>query len=229
MSMFFSLLLKKKKGGGSDWPGLRFTALEASTIRPSAVNMASTSGIKYRKNDGEWIAVTPGENISLSTGDYIDYWNESTTFSLNPSDYVRFVMSGKLAASGSVMSLLNFADACGDFCFNNLFENCTALVTAPELPSTTLASYCYYHMFYRTGIRTAPVLPATTLVENCYDSMFYGCENLNSIEVNFTEWEDNMSSWVGGVASSGTFTCPSALPEEYGGSRIPEGWTVIRK
>ena len=32
--------------------------------------------------------------------------------------------------------------------------------------------------------------------------------------------------WVDGVAPTGTFVCPKALPEEYGPQRIPQGWRV---
>lgn len=34
-----------------------------------------------------------------------------------------------------------------DFCYDNMFYGCTSLVTAPELPATTLADYCYSGMF----------------------------------------------------------------------------------
>jgi surface protein len=61
--------------------------------------------------------------------------------------------------------------------------------------------------------------------------MFYGCTKLNSINVNFSVWNPTnaTSYWVLNVASSGTFTCPTALPEEFGASRIPTGWTIVRK
>jgi len=63
-----------------------------------------------------------------------------------------------------------------------------------------------------------------------YQSMFYGCTKLSSIEVSFTSWTkatNQTYNWVYGVASSGTFTKPTALAEEYGTSRIPTGWTVV--
>jgi len=33
------------------------------------------------------------------------------------------------------------------YCYNSMFEDCTSLTTAPELPATTLANYCYQYMF----------------------------------------------------------------------------------
>jgi hypothetical protein len=62
--------------------------------------------------------------------------------------------------------------------------------------------------------------------------MFFYCTKLSSIEVSFTSWTQATNStvdWVGGVASSGTFTKPAALATEYGANRIPTGWTVIDK
>ena len=65
--------------------------------------------------------------------------------------------------------------------FCKLFQNCTALTSAPELPATTLASSCYYSMFEScTALTSAPALPATTLASNCYRNMFYGCTSLTS-------------------------------------------------
>ena len=64
-------------------------------------------------------------------------------------------------------------------CYNSMFYNCTSLTTAPELPATTLANYCYSNMFqYCTSLTIAPKLPATELAESCYNSMFHGCTSL---------------------------------------------------
>ena len=115
-----------------------------------------------------------------------------------------------------------------------MFFGCDALQTAPVLPATTLASYCYNSMFYGcTALQTAPVLPATTLASYCYNSMFLNCSSLSSITVHFTDWGEDVvgqrytNNWVKGVASSGTFYKPSALPTKFGDSYIPTGWTVV--
>lgn len=68
-----------------------------------------------------------------------------------------------------------------DYCYQNMFTSCTALTSAPKLPSTTLAPYCYQSMFSGcTSLTSAPALPATTLVEGCYRSMFTSCSSLTS-------------------------------------------------
>ena len=58
-------------------------------------------------------------------------------------------------------------------CYDSMFNNCFNLAAAPELPATTLANRCYYSMFSGCSIlRVAPQLPATTLATNCYQGMF---------------------------------------------------------
>ena len=113
-----------------------------------------------------------------------------------------------------------------------MFSGCISLTQAPVLPATTLAVKCYNSMFLNcSSLTQAPELPATSLTSNCYERMFYNCSNLNTINVNFLAWNPSNATnyWVNGVSSSGTFTCPDGLPEEFGSSRIPTGWTVVRK
>ena len=75
--------------------------------------------------------------------------------------------------SGNIETLLDHAKATVGlhppmiaYCFASLFEGCTQLRSAPELPATTLTTGCYYYMFGScTGLTNAPALPATTLAE----------------------------------------------------------------
>ena len=70
------------------------------------------------------------------------------------------------------------------FCYNGMFQNCTSLTGVPSnyLPATTLADYCYRGMFMNcTSLTTTPVLSATTLVGGCYQEMFAGCTSLTSL------------------------------------------------
>ena len=67
-------------------------------------------------------------------------------------------------------------------CYNFMFSGCTNLIQAPELPATTLASYCYQGMFQDcTSLTQAPELPATTLASSCYYMMFQGCTSLTQV------------------------------------------------
>ena len=114
-----------------------------------------------------------------------------------------------------------------------MFNGCTSLTTAPQLPSTTLASSCYQSMFNGCkNLTTAPELHATTLADYCYYNMFYGCSKLNKITMLATDISASkcLTNWVNGVASSGTFFknlgMTSLTNDENG---IPNGWTVINK
>lgn len=116
-------------------------------------------------------------------------------------------------------------------CYDSMFYGCTSLTTAPALPATILTEKCYYEMFYQcTSLVSAPELPATTLVSRCYTGMFRGCTSLNYIKAMFTTTPGTSytSSWVEGVASSGTFVKNSAATWNVTGvNGIPSGWTVV--
>lgn len=73
------------------------------------------------------------------------------------------------------------ATTLADFCYQSMFEGCTSLTKAPELPALKLASFCYVSMFEGcTSLEIAPSLPATTLARSCYQSMFSGCISLTT-------------------------------------------------
>ena len=64
-------------------------------------------------------------------------------------------------------------------CYRNMFKGCTSLTEAPELSATTLAIRCYTNMFTGcTGLTEPPKLPATTLTTYCYSNMFNKCSNI---------------------------------------------------
>lgn len=64
-------------------------------------------------------------------------------------------------------------------CYYGMFKGCTSLKEAPQLPSTTLASECYFGMFSDcTSLLKAPELPAVTLASHCYETIFFNCTSL---------------------------------------------------
>ena len=122
------------------------------------------------------------------------------------------------------------ATTLADYCYQSMFMYCSSLTTAPELPADTLANSCYYQMFQGcTSLITAPALPATTLALYCYDEMFSGCKNLNYIKCLATNVSgySYTNYWVSGVASTGTFVKnPDMASWPTGDNGIPTGWTV---
>jgi hypothetical protein len=63
--------------------------------------------------------------------------------------------------------------------YATMFSGCTSLTKVPELPATSLYQGCYYNMFKNcTSLKSAPKLPVKTLSQECYSGMFSGCTSL---------------------------------------------------
>ena len=111
------------------------------------------------------------------TGNTVITSNSQTSWKLDGSD---------IACIGNIETLLDYATVesgqhptMGEYCYFRMFEGCTSLTRAPELPATTLSTICYGHMFHGcTSLTHAPALPATTLAKSCYLNMFEGCTSL---------------------------------------------------
>ncbi len=166
---------------------LTFTAQEPNSS-VGIKNWDNNPDIEYSIDEGEtWQKLTEQNSVVLrNIGDkMLVRGNNPEGFSKDDSG-TSFIMSGKIAASGSVMSLIDgkgeaLTIPSGEYCFNRLFDHCVSLTAAPELPATTLAEGCYQMMFsYCKNLTVAPDLPATILAEWCYCSMFYGCTSLTS-------------------------------------------------
>ena len=116
-------------------------------------------------------------------------------------------------------------------CYYKMFQGCTSLTAAPELPATTLSSQCYISMFKDcTSLTAAPELPAENLKTWCYQAMFEGCTNLNYVNAAFTTTPGSgyTRDWLENVASTGTFVKnPDADWDVTGASGVPEGWTIV--
>ena len=192
---------------------LCFTAEQAGSTVAMAVNGTPTKGqaFEYSTNGRNWSVFTPGTTtITLAkVGDKVYFRGDNITVSESISIYYKFVMSGKIAASGNIMSLLD--KTCQStiisniYCYAYMFYGCRSLTTAPSLPATTLANACYYYMFCNcTSLTTAPALPATTLAGGCYDYMFYNC---TSLQVYSSSGTGHTKAWripTSGSASSYT-------------------------
>ena len=160
---------------------LTLTAEQAnSTVKLTATGSPTVSGLHYRLGkSGLWIPYTIGDTITLANvGDCVQFWNSATTLSNYTNSYVQFVMTGSLAGSGNIQSMLNWSASCPDFCFFNLFVLCSSLTSAPELPSLQLGNYCCRQMFRESSITAMPELPATVLGQSVYDTMFFRCYSL---------------------------------------------------
>ena len=163
---------------------LCFTSTGDSTVSMTQEGTPEASAnkvIQYKLNNGQW-QTWDMSTVSLSDGDKM-YLKSDDARPMSDAGYIYkyFVMTGSIAASGNIMSLLNFNTTLARYAFTNLFENCTSLTAAPELPATTLADFCYAFMFSGcTSLTTPPTLPATTLAQRCYFAMFQNCKVLTT-------------------------------------------------
>ena len=183
-----SVLCSRPEPEPEPYDGLIFTAKEAnSSVTLNKVGSPTGLQLEYRTNTNvEWQNYTLGTTINLANiDDWVEMRNQGLqTLNNTSSDYHQFVMTGKISASGNIQYLLDKTGellSVGDYCYYQLFSGCTSLITAPELPATTLANSCYLGMFSEcTSLTTAPELPATTLADSCYNSMFLGCTSLTT-------------------------------------------------
>ncbi len=237
---------------------LCFTSTGDSTVSMTQYGTPNTSAnkvIQYKINNGKWqtmnllgVNLHDGDKMYVKSDDDIQI-SESTEI------YKKFVMTGSIAASGNIMSLLNFSDTLADYAFYKLFINCQSLTTTPELPATTLADACYEYMFcHCTSLTTTPTLPATTLRNHCYFAMFEnctsltqalelpattlktycygwmfdGCSNLNYVKAMFEDISADgcLVYWLNDVSPTGTFIKNKKATWINKDANIPSGWTV---
>lgn len=206
-----------------DFNELCFTAEEANCTVGMTHNGTNASTTKptvyYSLDDRQTWTSWDGSNITLANvGDKMYVYGDNLNgICYSANDRSNFVTSGRVAASGNVMSLITrYGDReyiPNNLCFYNLFSG-TTITTAPELPATTLTNQCYQSMFYYcTNLTTPPsVLPATILKNDCYRGMFYGCTSLTSTpELPATTLADNCYNAMFKLCSSLT-TAHSVLP-----------------
>ena len=169
-------------------PYVTFKAEQAQTFKMTA-QYYTISGLQYSVNNGDWNDVVADKVVEFG-GDKGDLrlrgTNTNGTASADdPYSTITFTKDALVACTGDIRTLLDWKNYStvetqnARFC--NLFQDCSVLTSAPELPATTLADNCYYSMFSGCkSLTSAPKLPATTLALGCYSSMFSGCTSLKS-------------------------------------------------
>ena len=202
-----------------------FEAKEANSTVSMISTLATAPNLEYSTDGETW------QEWHHTTADYMHTFDTLTLTYIGDRVYLKgvnpngfsdianntmsiFSMTGKLAAGGNAQSIVDgdtptlvaksmplFSDyliteqtsdvlvsapdlpatTLVEFCYIGMFGGCTGLTAAPSLPATTLAANCYNYMFQGcTGLTAAPSLPATTLAANCYIGMFQGCTGLTA-------------------------------------------------
>ena len=170
-------------------PYITFTANGEQKFMMTTEGGYTISGLEYSVNNSDWATVKAdtevpfgGENGNLR----LRGTNKCGTASAwNTYSTITFTKDVDVACTGDIRTLLdwriyNIVET-NNAMFCNLFNGCSVLTSAPELPATKLAEDCYYQMFSGcTNLTAAPELPATTLENSCYREMFWSCTNLAS-------------------------------------------------
>lgn len=171
----------------ADYKGLAFISSGESTVRLAQVGTPYEISLEYSTDESHWKPYTIGETITLADSTFLLFRSgehKNRKFSKDDENYYHFEISGPISAQGNIMSLLNrdFSTPLTKYAFFALFEGCTSLLSAPELPATTMEQGCYFRMFAEcTGLKSAPELPAEALAYNCYGRMFKGCSALTYV------------------------------------------------
>ena len=181
-------------------PYLTFTADEEQKFKMALVTNKYESytlpNLEYSVNNREWASVGAGTEITFggahgdlrlrgtnnTYGTSSPYVNSNNSFA---HSNIQFSTKNEVACKGDIRTLLDYENYktvnTNKARFYQLFADCKQLISAPELPATTLADNCYSAMFVKcSSLISAPKLPATTLAANCYCDMFNGCTNLTS-------------------------------------------------
>lgn len=153
-----------------------------------------------------------GNSASLIAGD--DFSGVTSASSSPFGNLFSQLFSGDTKIVSAENLILPWGQLKNSDCYR-MFRGCTNLTSAPELPATTLASYCYQEMFNGcTSLTKAPsVLPALSCPVGTYWDMFKGCTSLT------TAPEISATALTGSEVFRGTFSgcinltkAPSILP-----------------
>ena len=179
-------------------PYVTFSAAERQTFtmdfQPSYYNapfeLLTDEYFEYSVGGGKWVPFTSTVSVDFG-GDLGNLRLRGTsrigTASLDnstPFSKIKFDNNNiPVACTGDIRTLVdykNYANAnTTEARFCCLFQDCSLLTSAPDLPATTLTVNCYHSMFKGCERLTeAPDLPAKNLAEYCYISMFEGCTSL---------------------------------------------------
>ena len=182
----------KIDGGKAEFtPYVTFTAAKAQTFKMTTKGNYNIDKLEYSLDGNNWTAVEKDKEVEFGGAKgslRLRGKNPNGTASSSVYNYstITFTHSDvKVACTGDIRTLLDWeyyktVDT-QNARFYNLFDHCTALTSAPELPAENLANYCYKSMFYGcSSLKKVPELPAETLADACYSSMFQECYALES-------------------------------------------------
>ena len=226
-------------------PYVTFKAEEAQTFKMTTTGTYEIKGLEYSVNNGDWATVEAGTEVPFG-GDKGDLRLRGTNTNGTADDLslistIEFTEANvNVACTGDIRTLLDWRNynkvETGKARFCGLFFHCSVLTSAPELPATKLADFCYNQMFSNcTNLVSAPVLPATTLADFCYYYMFNNCKKLSTvtmlaIESEITSKSYCVTAWLKNAGTDGSITRTLKVQDEDAYNALvttgylPENW-----
>ena len=199
----------------------------------------------YQNNEWKTIGIeNSGGYIHTFNDNYLEF--SKRIYFRNPmlTSYMRISFSGEFNMGGvfkigrlngffidtsivNAKNLILSATLNESYCYAHAFQGCKKLITAPQLPATSLPAGAYSNMFEGCiNLKKSPILPAPTLSQDAYYYMFRGCSNLEEITILATNISNYgcLNMWVYGVKSKGIFNKIKEVNYPSGSSGIPECW-----
>ena len=202
-------------------PYVTFKAEAEQKFKMTTSENYNISNLQYSVNNGEWKTVVANTEVPFG-GDKGDLrlrgtnTNGTADGSLFFSTIEFTEANVNVACTGDIRTLLDWRNynkvETGKARFCGLFFHCSVLTSAPELPATKLADFCYNQMFsYCTNLVSAPVLPATTLADFCYYYMFNNCKKLSTVTMlaqdsEITSKSYCVTAWLKNAGTDGSIT-----------------------
>lgn len=188
---------------------LTVNAIIDSTVKIIVFNGSpTTSGLHYRRNVSDsWKPYSIDTELSIKRGQYIQFMNTADTLNSN-GNTVRFRMTGLTSVCGDIMSMLNYASQCKQYCFSYLLHgNSYSLYSCRDLVlSGPAAVYGCYMMLLGSNFnlhKCMKSLPCPPENIACYQYIFNNCQRLEEMPIlpeNFTAW-----SYIGAFAGCGIY------------------------
>ena len=222
---------------------LTFSSLNSFTLKVNDTTKHWDGTLEYFASDKTWSTWDGTTVLSAANndGEYVLYLRGIGNTKIAGKYNYRWVLTGSdIKCIGNIENLLDYVTvesgehpAMGEYCYSNMFHQCTSLTQSPALPTTTLANGCYSNMFSGcTSLIQAPALPAMTLIGACYYGMFSGCTSLTKAPVlPSTTLEGNCYSYMFSGCTSLTQapTLPATTLARSCYDRMFDGCTSLTK
>ena len=202
-------------------PYVTFKADAEQTFKMTTTGTYEIKGLEYSLNGGDWKNVVKDEEVTFG-GENSDLRLRGTNTNGTADGQtlistIEFTKANvNVACTGDIRTLLDWRNynkvETGQARFCGLFFHCSVLTSAPELPATKLADFCYYSMFDGcTSLTAAPELKATTLADFCYYLMFNNCKKLSTVTMlaldsEITSKSYCVTAWLKNAGTDGSIT-----------------------